>query len=152
MYAVSPGAPYVLTAVFWLLAGVLNGTLRIARRPRSVEAPSLGTLFAGVRFVRNNPAVLGTISLDLFAVLLGGATALLPIFASDILHTGPWGLGLLRAAPAIGALRDDGLAGAPSDHAARRHPHVPVGHPVRRRHHRLRAVAQVWLSVARARW
>ncbi len=66
--------------------------------------PSLGTLFAGVRFVRSNPAVLGTISLDLFAVLLGGATALLPIYASDILHTGPWGLGLLRAGPSIGAL------------------------------------------------
>ncbi len=57
-----------------------------------------------MRFVRRNPAILGTISLDLFAVLLGGATALLPIYASDILHTGPWGLGVLRAAPAVGAL------------------------------------------------
>jgi MFS family permease len=104
VYAVSPGAPYLMTAVFWLLAGVLNGTLHVVQAPRSVEAPSLGTLFAGVRFVRNNPAVLGTISLDLFAVLLGGATALLPIYASDILHTGPWGLGVLRAAPAVGAL------------------------------------------------
>ena len=54
--------------------------------------------------MRSNPAILGTISLDLFAVLLGGATALLPIYASDILHTGPWALGLLRAAPAVGAL------------------------------------------------
>ena len=61
-------------------------------------------LFAGVRFVRNNPAILGTISLDLFAVLLGGATALLPIYARDILETGPLGLGILRAAPAVGAL------------------------------------------------
>jgi MFS family permease len=57
-----------------------------------------------VGFVRRNPAILGTISLDLFAVLLGGATALLPIYASDILHTGPWGLGILRGAPAVGAL------------------------------------------------
>jgi MFS family permease len=104
MYAVSPGLPYGLTAVFWLLAGVLNGSIGMVRQPRSVEVPSLGTLFAGVRFVRSNPAVLGTISLDLFAVLLGGATALLPIYASDILHTGPWGLGLLRAGPSIGAL------------------------------------------------
>jgi len=104
LYAVSPGVPYVLTAAFWLLAGVLNGSIRLARQPRSVEVPSLGTIFAGARFVRSNPAVLGTISLDLFAVLLGGATALLPIFASDILHTGPWGLGLLRAGPSIGAL------------------------------------------------
>ena len=55
-------------------------------------------------FVRRNPAILGTISLDLFAVLLGGATALLPIYAHDILHTGPLGLGVLRAAPAVGAL------------------------------------------------
>jgi MFS family permease len=57
-----------------------------------------------VAFVRRNPAILGTISLDLFAVLLGGATALLPIYARDILHTGPMGLGILRAAPAVGAL------------------------------------------------
>ena len=61
-------------------------------------------MFAGVGFVRGNPAILGTISLDLFAVLLGGATALLPIYARDILHTGPWGLGVLRGAPAVGAL------------------------------------------------
>ena len=61
-------------------------------------------LFAGVKFVRNNAAILGTISLDLFAVLLGGATALLPIYARDILQTGPLGLGVLRAAPAVGAL------------------------------------------------
>jgi MFS family permease len=54
--------------------------------------------------VRRNPAILGTISLDLVAVLLGGASALLPIYARDILHTGPWGLGLLRGAPAVGAL------------------------------------------------
>jgi hypothetical protein len=61
-------------------------------------------VFAGVSFIKSRPVVLGTISLDLFAVLLGGATALLPMFARDILHAGPWGLGLLRAAPAIGAL------------------------------------------------
>ena len=61
-------------------------------------------MFAGVRFIRNNPAILGTISLDLFAVLFGGVTALLPIYARDILQTGPLGLGILRAAPAVGAL------------------------------------------------
>jgi MFS family permease len=64
----------------------------------------LRSLFAGVGFVRHNPTILGIISLDLFAVLLGGATALLPIYARDILHTGPWGLGLLRGGPAIGSL------------------------------------------------
>jgi MFS family permease len=68
------------------------------------DPPTFAALFAGVRFVRRNPAILGTISLDLFAVLLGGATALLPIYARDILQTGPWGLGVLRAAPAVGAL------------------------------------------------
>lgn len=69
------------------------------------KAPvSLDTLLAGVRFIRQRPVVLGAISLDLFAVLLGGATALLPMFAKDILHVGPWGLGLLRGAPAAGAL------------------------------------------------
>ena len=61
-------------------------------------------LLAGVRFIREWPVILGAVSLDLFAVLLGGATALLPIFAKDILHVGPWGLGMLRSAPAIGAL------------------------------------------------
>ena len=61
-------------------------------------------MFAGVRFIRNNPAMLGTISLDLFAVLLGGVMALLPIYARDILQAGPLGLGILRAAPAVGAL------------------------------------------------
>jgi MFS family permease len=103
-YAVSPVAPYTVMAVFWLLAGILNGTIRQDRRVTAKEPPTFAALFAGVGFVRHNPAILGTISLDLFAVLLGGATALLPIYARDILHTGPWGLGVLRSAPAVGAL------------------------------------------------
>ena len=64
----------------------------------------MASLLAGVAFVWQRKALLGAVSLDLFAVLLGGATALLPLFAKDILHVGPWGLGLLRAAPAVGAL------------------------------------------------
>ena len=104
IFAISPGAPYVATAVFWLLAGLLNGAVPIARHVGLTGAPTWQSLFAGVGFVRRNPTILGTISLDLFAVLLGGATALLPIFASDVLHTGPLGLGLLRSAPAVGAL------------------------------------------------
>jgi MFS family permease len=64
----------------------------------------LRSVFAGIAFIRSKPVLLGTISLDLFAVLLGGATALLPMFARDILHAGPWALGLLRAAPAVGAV------------------------------------------------
>jgi MFS family permease len=73
--------------------------------PRGQLAPiSLASLFAGFDYIWRHKVVLGAISLDLFAVLLGGATALLPMFAKDVLHTGPWGLGLLRASPAVGGL------------------------------------------------
>src|SRR3984957_2027380 len=103
-YAIAPGAPYAVMAVFSLLAGMLAGMIKVQGPVTEREPPTFAALFAGVRFVRRNPAILGTISLDLFAVLLGGATALLPIYAHDILQTGPWGLGMLRAAPAVGAL------------------------------------------------
>jgi MFS family permease len=103
-YALMPAVPYALMAVFWLVGALLNGAITPDRPPRLKDPPSLSELFAGVGFVRRNPAILGTISLDLVAVLLGGASALLPIYARDILHTGPWGLGLLRGAPAVGAL------------------------------------------------
>ena len=103
-YALAPGVPYTAMAVVWLLAGLLNGAIRLDRPVTAKEPPTFAALFAGVGFVRRNPAILGTISLDLFAVLLGGATALLPIYARDILQTGPWGLGVLRGAPAVGAL------------------------------------------------
>ena len=103
-YAVAPGVPYALMAFGWLLAGMLNGAIELDRPVAAKEPPTLDAVFAGVKFVRHSPAILGTISLDMFAVLLGGATALLPIYARDILHTGPWGLGVLRAAPAVGAL------------------------------------------------
>jgi hypothetical protein len=78
--------------------------VRYAHQPRAQAPVRLETLLAGVRFIGSRPPVLGAISLDLFAVLLGGAVALLPIFAKDILNTGAWGLGLLRSAPAVGAL------------------------------------------------
>jgi MFS family permease len=103
-YAAVPALPYAIAAALSLLAALLNGLISTPLRVADPEAPSGSSLFAGVAFVRNNPAILGTISLDLFAVLLGGATALLPIYARDILHTGPMGLGVLRAAPAVGAL------------------------------------------------
>ena len=104
VYALSPAAPYALVAFFWFLASLLNGSIKLVRLPVPREPPTFSAIFAGVAYVRHNPAILGTISLDLFAVLFGGATALLPIYARDILHTGPWGLGVLRAAPAVGAL------------------------------------------------
>jgi MFS family permease len=103
-YAVAPGLPYSMMALFWLSGAVLTGLIRLTHAAVVRDAAMPADLFGGVRFVRNNPAILGTISLDLFAVLLGGATALLPIYARDILQTGPLGLGILRAAPAVGAL------------------------------------------------
>jgi MFS family permease len=108
-YAVAPSLPYGVMALFWLLGTVLMGAIQPAKSDFVRDAATPADLFAGVRFVRNNPAILGTISLDLFAVLLGGATALLPIYARDILQTGPLGLGILRAAPAVGALLMTGL-------------------------------------------
>lgn len=103
-YAFAPSAAYGLMGAFGVFAAVGIGLVRLSQ-PAAVRDPATpDDLFAGVRFVRNNPSILGTISLDLFAVLLGGATALLPIYARDILQTGPLGLGILRAAPAVGAL------------------------------------------------
>jgi MFS family permease len=103
-YAVAPSLPYGVMVLIWLLGAILTGWIRLSQPAVVRDAATPADLFAGVRFVRNNPAILGTISLDLFAVLLGGATALLPIYARDILQTGPLGLGILRAAPAVGAL------------------------------------------------
>jgi MFS family permease len=103
-YVVSPALPYGLMVAFCLAGAILMGAIRLTQPAVVRDAATPADLFAGVRFVRNNPAILGTISLDLFAVLLGGATALLPIYARDILQTGPLGLGILRAAPAVGAL------------------------------------------------
>ena len=86
------------------LAVALMLQLPARQQPMKQEKATLHSLLAGIRFIRSRRDVLGAISLDLFAVLLGGATALLPVFARDILLTGPWGLGLLRSAPAVGAL------------------------------------------------
>jgi hypothetical protein len=99
------GATAVYTscgALFVVATGLLLRVRHASPPPR--ERASWQTLLAGVTYVRSNPVVLGAVSLDLFAVLLGGATALLPMFAKDLLHVGPWGLGLLRGAPAVGAL------------------------------------------------
>ena len=103
-YAVAPGLPYGIMVGFWLLGTIFTGAIRLMQAAPANGSATSSDLFAGVRFIRNNPAILGTISLDLFAVLLGGVTALLPIYARDILQTGPLGLGVLRAAPAVGAL------------------------------------------------
>ncbi len=100
------GAAGVYGVSLLLLIAAVLAVLGIRHRPVQPRraAPGLAQLTAGIRFIWQRPVMLGAISLDLFAVLLGGATALLPIFARDILHTGPEGLGLLRAAPALGAV------------------------------------------------
>ncbi len=117
-YGVAPSLPYAAMAVFFLLATLLNGAIALDRPVATRESPTPGALFAGAHFVRTHPAILGTISLDLFAVLLGGASALLPIYARDILHTGPWGLGMLRGAQAVGALM---MTGVLARYAIKRH-------------------------------
>ncbi|MES2991152.1 MAG: MFS transporter [Pseudomonadota bacterium] len=103
IYVAGAQAVYGVCALLFALSGALVAGVAYGHVKAVARNMSFDTLLAGVRFVRQRPVVLGAISLDLFAVLLGGATALLPIFAKDILHTGPWGLGLLRASPAIGA-------------------------------------------------
>ena len=104
VYIGGPVLTYGLSALLYLTSLSVLLKLQYHYVPAVRQPMTLNTLFAGVSFIRARPVILGVISLDLFAVLLGGATALLPVFARDILHTGPWGLGLLRAAPAVGAL------------------------------------------------
>jgi len=104
LYIAGAGTVYAVCAALYLLSMLMVSRLRYEQAPPRRVPATFATLFAGIHFIRHRPDVLGVISLDLFAVLLGGATALLPIFAHDILHTGPWGLGLLRGAPAVGGL------------------------------------------------
>ncbi|HEY9346006.1 MAG TPA: MFS transporter, partial [Inquilinus sp.] len=104
LYGLAPEAPYALAAV--LMAASI-GLVTLIPKPAQKTVPepaSWESLGAGFRYIWGEKVVLGAISLDLFAVLLGGATALLPAYARDILEVGPWGLGLLRAGPGIGAL------------------------------------------------
>jgi MFS family permease len=105
VYAAGHGAAavYAVSVCCSAAALVLITAMRPTTKASSRVPASLTTLFDGVRYVWHNRVVLGSISLDLFAVLLGGATALLPAYARDILHRGPWALGVLRSAPAMGA-------------------------------------------------
>jgi MFS family permease len=103
LYALGPGAVYGTATAFLAAATVLMALMRFRRIKSPIEPASWDTLVAGIRFIRSKQVILGAISLDLFAVLFGGATALLPIYARDILEIGPWGLGMLRSAPALGA-------------------------------------------------
>lgn len=106
LYALGPAVVFTVSATFFALASLLISTVKapVQDGVGARERPTLESLLAGVRFIRSRPVILGAISLDLFAVLLGGAVALLPIYARDILQVGPWGLGLLRSMPAAGAI------------------------------------------------
>ena len=104
LYGISAETAYATAATLFVVAGVL--VIFVPRPPQRTAhtRPTWATLIAGFSYVRQERIVLGAISLDLFAVLLAGATALLPAYARDILDVGPWGLGLLRAGPALGAM------------------------------------------------
>jgi MFS family permease len=104
LYALSPTSVFAVAAVLYLGSSLCVSMIKASRGIPRRESATLRSIFAGLAFIRRRQIILGAISLDLFAVLLGGATALLPIYAKDILFTGSLGLGLLRAAPAVGAL------------------------------------------------
>ncbi|UDL87596.1 MFS transporter [Mesorhizobium sp. PAMC28654] len=104
LYGISAEASYGTATVLMLVAAVLIFTIPKPAQRSETDKPTMQTLFAGFRYIWGEKIVLGAISLDLFAVLLSGASALLPIYARDILELGPWGLGLLRSAPGVGAI------------------------------------------------
>lgn len=103
LYLAGPSAVYSVAAALLLASVVLMSMTKSAPQAINKHPASWHTVLEGLRFVWSRPIMLGAISLDLFAVLFGGATALLPAYAHDVLHTGPSGLGLLRTAPGVGA-------------------------------------------------
>jgi MFS family permease len=104
LYLLGPYTVYFCCMAIFVAAAVLVSFVHTAHARRERAPMTLESLFAGFSYIRDRQVLFGVISLDLFAVMLGGVTALLPVFARDVLGTGPWGLGLLRSAPAIGAL------------------------------------------------
>ena len=104
IYTLGAAVVYGVCLVLFVISTAFIGAIERVPPPEATEPVSVATLLAGFGFIWHKKPVLGAISLDLFAVLLGGATALLPIYAKDVLDTGPWGLGLLRAATSVGAL------------------------------------------------
>lgn len=104
LYAFGPTLVYAITGALYLISGLLISQISMRKEEFKPAPANLKSLFAGISFIKSRRIILGAISLDLFAVLFGGATALLPIYASNILMIGSFGLGVLRSAPAIGAL------------------------------------------------
>ncbi|KYF80971.1 MFS transporter [Sorangium cellulosum] len=109
LYLAGTKIVYSIVGALLLASLVLMGLTRTTQQTRRSEPSSWNTVLEGLRFVWSRPAVLGAISLDLFAVLFGGAVALLPAYARDVLHAGPTGLGMLRTAPAVGAALTAGV-------------------------------------------
>ena len=118
LYGLGPAVPYTTSFVLFAIASVLIFVIARPPQKRGVRNQSWETLSAGFRYIWRQKVVLGAISLDMFAVLLGGAIALMPVFARDVLELGPWGLGLLRAGPGIGAVA---MAAYLAAHPFRRH-------------------------------
>jgi len=104
LFAINDASVYVAAAVLLVVSIVCAFALRVPPMEELSEPLGLDSLLGGIRFIRRTEVLLGAISLDLFAVLFGGAVALLPLFARSILHVGPFGLGILRASPAVGAI------------------------------------------------
>lgn len=104
LYSFGPTFVYTLACILLIISGLLISRLSMKKEAFKPEPTTLKAMFAGITFIKSKPMILGAISLDLFAVLFGGATALLPIYASKILMIGSFGLGVLRSAPAVGAL------------------------------------------------
>ncbi|WP_168878824.1 MFS transporter [Rhizobium sp. P28RR-XV] len=104
LYGVSAGASYTVAVVFLAAGSILTYLIPKPQQRAAHQSKSMNEILAGFRFIWSEKVVLGAVSLDLFAVLLGGAVALMPVYARDILTLGPWGLGLLRAAPSFGAI------------------------------------------------
>lgn len=104
IYALGPGVVFATAALSFAVAGLLVFLIKTRRLAAAREPVTWASAVAGLTFIRSRPVLFGAISLDLFAVLLGGAVALLPIYAQDILHVGPWGLGLLRSMQALGSV------------------------------------------------
>ena len=138
--APASGVAYGTCACVFALAATCSTRLPARVRVIAQKPPTLASFFEGVGFVARRPDVLGAISLDLFAVLLGGATALLPLFAGGILHAGPIGLGLLRAAPRCRCPPRLARIVPPPARAPSRPGDVLRRRRLRRRHHRLRPV------------
>jgi MFS family permease len=104
LYMAGAGVVYAICTLMLLTSMVCAWRISVERHERDTNPVTLRSLLAGIQFVRGNPVVMGAIAVDMWAVVLGGVAALLPIYAKDVLHTGPWGLGLLRSAPALGGL------------------------------------------------